>query len=190
MRIDPIRFSWDWEHAWNTHDIEAVLAHFSDEVFFTSPMLAEFFPESGGAVRGKAGLRDYWEVALQWIPDLHFTVVGVYAGIDIVVINYRNQKRVLVNEVLRFRAGLVVVIRDPAGSGRRQLASRPCPYPTRTGACASQPRCHWSAVDRRAGWGGIREKQRLPWCAPSWSSSSCVLPLLSALFIYECRSST
>jgi hypothetical protein len=39
-----IRFSWDWEHAWNTHDIEAMLAHFSDEVFDTSPMLAEFFP--------------------------------------------------------------------------------------------------------------------------------------------------
>ncbi len=103
-----MQFSRHWERAWNAHDIEAVLTHFSDDVTFTSPVLAELFAESGGAVHGKAGLRHYWEVALQRIPDLHFTVVGVYVGVDIVVINYRNQKRMLVNEVLRFRGGLVV----------------------------------------------------------------------------------
>jgi hypothetical protein len=36
------------------------------------------------------------------IPELEFTVEGVYRGIDTVVIKYRNQAGGLVNEVLRF----------------------------------------------------------------------------------------
>lgn len=40
---------------------------------------------------------------------LHFDLVGVYAGVDTVVLNYQNQLGGLVNEVLTFRDGLVAV---------------------------------------------------------------------------------
>lgn len=36
------------------------------------------------------------------MPDLHFDLLGVYVGVDTIVINYRNQKGGLVNEVLTF----------------------------------------------------------------------------------------
>ena len=53
-------------------------------------------------VRGKAALRHYWATALKLLPDLHFEVVGVYRGESVLVINYRNHRGELVNEVLTF----------------------------------------------------------------------------------------
>jgi hypothetical protein len=58
--------------------------------------------ESHGVLRGKAAIRGYWEEGLQRIPDLKFELVDVYAGIDVIVINFRNQRGGLVCEVLLF----------------------------------------------------------------------------------------
>ena len=96
-----------WVRAWNAHDIEAVLDHFRDDVVFTSPVAARVVPESGGVVRGKAALRDYWTTALSQQADLQFEVVGVYRGESTLVINYRNHRGQLVNEVLTFDGGKV-----------------------------------------------------------------------------------
>lgn len=105
--FDPKAFADQWCAAWNAHDLNRVLAHFHDDVIFTSPIAASLLPETVGVVRGKAALRAYWEEGLRRIPDLHFTVEAVFAGIDTLVIQYRNQKGVRVSEVLVFDAGLV-----------------------------------------------------------------------------------
>src|ERR1700722_1394154 len=99
---DPMSYADQWVRAWNAHDVEAVLDHFHDDVVFTSPVAARLVPESGGVVRGKAALRAYWATALKALPDLHFDVVGVYRGESTLVINYRNHRGELVNEVLMF----------------------------------------------------------------------------------------
>ena len=100
-------FAEEWSAAWNRRDVDAVLAHFHDDVVFTSPYAAEFVPGSAGVVRGKAALREYWCAALAAVPDLHFDVIGVYRGASVLVINYRNEKGGLVNEVLEFDGDLV-----------------------------------------------------------------------------------
>ena len=101
-------FSSRWLAAWNDHDVEAVLLHFTDDVTFTSPAAARVIADSAGVVHGKPALRAYWTTALELIPDLRFELLGVYAGVDTVVINYRNQRGGLVNEVLIFdEQGLV-----------------------------------------------------------------------------------
>ncbi|SEF17036.1 nuclear transport factor 2 family protein [Jiangella alba] len=99
---EPHAFARDWLAAWNAHDVEAVLRHFHDDVVFTSPVAARVLPETGGVLRGKDELRRYWTEGLRQIPDLRFTVEAVYAGVSALVITYRNQKDVLVNEVLIF----------------------------------------------------------------------------------------
>jgi ketosteroid isomerase-like protein len=104
---EPAVFAEDWLTAWNRHDVDAVLAHFHDDIVFTSPVAARVMPDSQGVVRGKAALREYWNAALETMPDLHFEIVGVYHGTSVLVINYRNQSGTLVNEVLEFDGGRV-----------------------------------------------------------------------------------
>lgn len=106
---DAQAFADDWVRAWNAHDVEAVLAHFHDDVEFTSPVAARVQPDSKGVVRGKDALRHYWTTALTMLPDLHFDVIGVYQGESTLVINYRNHRGELVNEVLTFDGALVRV---------------------------------------------------------------------------------
>lgn len=101
------RFAAEWAEAWNSHDLERVLAHYTEDVVFASPRIAELTGEAVGEVRGKAALRAYWAAGLERLPDLHFTVEDVRASTDSVVIAYRNERGAGVTEVLTFRDGLV-----------------------------------------------------------------------------------
>ena len=107
MIDDPIAFAAQWCEAWNAGDLDRLLAHFHEDVVFTSPMAAKLVPASSGRVVGKAALGEYWAKGLSLIPDLHFTVEQVFAGVDAIVIQYRNQKGIQVSEVLIFEGGLV-----------------------------------------------------------------------------------
>jgi ketosteroid isomerase-like protein len=100
-------FAREWVEAWNAHDLELVLSHFSDDVTFTSPLAMKILPDSGGVIQGKAALRDYWREGLRLIPDLRFQIEGIYVGVDALVINYRNQGNRLVCEVLFFEEKFV-----------------------------------------------------------------------------------
>jgi len=102
-----VTFAERWKRDWNAHDLEGLLEHFTEDVVFTSPVAARVIEGSGGVIRGKAALRNYWAVALARIPELHFEVEGVYAGVDLIVINYRNHLGNLVNEILKFDGDLV-----------------------------------------------------------------------------------
>lgn len=64
-----------WARAWNNRDIDAVLAHFDENITFRSPIAADLVGRS--ALKGKAELRAYWEKALAGISTLHFTVERV-----------------------------------------------------------------------------------------------------------------
>ena len=99
-------FAQQWVADWNAHDIEALLAHFTDDVVFTSPVAVRLLG-GDGVIRGKQALREYWTEGIRMIPDLRFEVLGVYAGISTVVIHYRSQAGGLVCEVLTFDGGLV-----------------------------------------------------------------------------------
>jgi ketosteroid isomerase-like protein len=100
-------FAAQWERDWNAHDLDALLAHFSPDVVFTSPVAAQLLPDCDGVIRGRDALRAYWSHALELLPDLRFTVEAVYAGVDAVVINYRNHAGNRVCEVLTFDGPLV-----------------------------------------------------------------------------------
>src|SRR5262245_38665931 len=97
-----------WFELWNSRDLDRMLEHFADDVTFTSPLAAQLVEGSNGLVRGRDALRAYWAKGLSLRPDLHFEHVATYAGVDTIVINYRNQDGVLVNEVLTFDGPLVV----------------------------------------------------------------------------------
>lgn len=72
-------------------------------------MAAQLLPDGDGVIRGREALRAYWSHGLRLLPDLHFTVEGVYAGLDTIAIEYRNHTGNSVCEALRFDGPLVAV---------------------------------------------------------------------------------
>lgn len=93
-------FAQSWVEAWNAHDLEGVLSHFTDDATFTSPVAAQLLPETSGVLVGKDAIRAYWTHGLTRIPDLRFELVDVYTGVNVIVLHYRNHVGGLVNEVL------------------------------------------------------------------------------------------
>jgi hypothetical protein len=92
----------EWCDAWNAHDVEAVLEHFHDDAVFASPFGKMVIQGSDGIFRGKEAICQYWQTALAMVPDLHFEVVRHCIGVDALVIEYRNQRGIVVDEVLIF----------------------------------------------------------------------------------------
>jgi ketosteroid isomerase-like protein len=59
-----------WIAAWNRRDVEAVLAHFSEEAQFVSPVARKLVGRP--MLRNKKELEDYWRTALGRISLLEF----------------------------------------------------------------------------------------------------------------------
>jgi steroid delta-isomerase len=63
-------FSESWIAAWNRRDVEAVLAHYSEEAQFVSPVASQLIGRP--TLRNKKELGDYWRTALARISSLEF----------------------------------------------------------------------------------------------------------------------
>jgi ketosteroid isomerase-like protein len=66
------RYAEQWIADWNARDLAAVLAHFEDDIAFTSPRALAVVGVA--TVRGKPALRAYWTRALASIGSLRFTL--------------------------------------------------------------------------------------------------------------------
>lgn len=93
------QFAERWIEAWNQHDLDAVLTHFSDDFEFSSPLISQFAGEASGRLVGKDAVRAYWQLGLSRLPDLHFELVDVLIGVGGLTILYRGH-RGLTAEVL------------------------------------------------------------------------------------------
>ena len=98
------RLATEWIAAWNSHDLDRILSHYTDDFEMNSPRIVEYMNEPSGRLTGKEKVRAFWAVGLLRNPDLHFTLSGVYAGASSVAIHYRNEKGLGVSEVLFFDA--------------------------------------------------------------------------------------
>ena len=97
-------FAREWVKAWNDHDLEAILAHYADDVAFHSPRIRIVTGRQVEALRGKAALRDYWTKALDLARDLYFEVDHVFVGSDALTILYTNHRQQQVAETFVFGA--------------------------------------------------------------------------------------
>ena len=83
-------FADEWIQGWNNHDIEAVLAHYSEDFAIDTPIAAKVVAGCDGHLSGKAAIRAYWQKALGMIPDLRFELIDVLSGTNSITIYYRN----------------------------------------------------------------------------------------------------
>jgi ketosteroid isomerase-like protein len=94
----------NWIAAWNSHDLERVLALYADDTEMTSDRIPAFGFDASGTLRGKANLRMYWGKALQLLPNLHFELIDTYVSPNSVVVFYQNERGAKICEYLRLDA--------------------------------------------------------------------------------------
>lgn len=98
--MDSDAFAKSWEEGWNSHDLDAIMQHYREDIVFRSK---KAIPIAGtGEIHGKQALRTYWAMALERQPDLKFHVQDVFEGHDMLVISYLNHRGVLATETLYF----------------------------------------------------------------------------------------
>jgi SnoaL-like protein len=83
-------FAQEWVAAWNSHDLERILGHYSDDIELTSPLVQQIVGAGEPVVRGKAALRAYFRRGLEAYPNLRFTLWGAYPGVESVVLHYES----------------------------------------------------------------------------------------------------
>ena len=83
---------------WNSHDLEAIAALYSDGVELTSPVAAALTGDP--MVRGRRALRAYAALGLQRYPDLTFELIDVFVCVSSLTLLFRGAGGREVAEVL------------------------------------------------------------------------------------------
>jgi ketosteroid isomerase-like protein len=81
-------FAKEWIASWNSHDLDRILSHYSDEFEMTSPFIVSLMNDATGTIKGKEKVRAYWGRALERIPDLRFELIEVLASVNSMAIYY------------------------------------------------------------------------------------------------------
>ena len=96
-------FAREWVDAWNSHDIERILSHYSDDFEMASPLIAQRGFSATGSLQGKEAVRAYWTPAVGPGSTLQFELIQALVSVDSIAIHYRSGSRLCV-EVVRFNA--------------------------------------------------------------------------------------
>jgi len=97
-------FAEKWIKAWNSHDLEEILSHYSEDLEITTPMIRLALGNDTGSLKGKEAVADYWRKALEKLPDLHFELYAVTEGVDSVALYYQSVMNKKAIEVMFFNA--------------------------------------------------------------------------------------
>jgi hypothetical protein len=94
------RFAEQWYAAWNAHDLNAILAHYADDVEMVSPLVSVLTGTGENTITGKDALRNYFAAGLEKYPALHFEPIDLFVGVDSLVLHYRSAGGNLAAEVV------------------------------------------------------------------------------------------
>ena len=86
------KFANHWIESWNSHNLSAILSHYTDDFEMYSPLISERMGIVEGRLKGKMAVAEYWEIGLSTLPKLHFELVGVLTGVDSVIIQYKGRR--------------------------------------------------------------------------------------------------
>ncbi|MGI0090181.1 MAG: nuclear transport factor 2 family protein [Nitrososphaerales archaeon] len=94
-------FAREWVDAWNSHDIERIFSHYTDDFEMTSPLIVSRMGVPSGRLKGKDAIRPYWLQGLIASPPLRFELLGVTVGVNSLAIRYRSvtAKRTVIERI-------------------------------------------------------------------------------------------
>ena len=102
MKINTKKFADEWIESWNSHDLDRILSHYTDDFEIITPMIKVALGIETGTLKGKEDIRKYWEAALKKVPDLYFELKEVTEGVESVAIYYTSVLGKMAIEVMFF----------------------------------------------------------------------------------------
>jgi hypothetical protein len=96
-REDAVAHATDWIEAWNSHDLERILAHYAQDVVFEAETVKTRRHKSDGRLDGLEELRMHFARGLELVPALRFQLGEVFMAPSGYAIFYRrdNGNRVI-----------------------------------------------------------------------------------------------
>lgn len=82
----------DWLDAWNSHAIERILSHYTEDFEMSSAYIVQLANEPSGKLKGKVAVGAYWQAALERMPTLKFEHFTTFVGVDSIVIHYKGAR--------------------------------------------------------------------------------------------------
>jgi ketosteroid isomerase-like protein len=95
--------------AWNSHDLDRILSHYSEDFELHSPLAAKILSIPDGIIFGKENVRVWWQRCLDKVPDLSFEFVDVAEGTKSMVLVQRSShnNKVVVSNFFLNDKGLI-----------------------------------------------------------------------------------
>ncbi|MDP1746690.1 MAG: nuclear transport factor 2 family protein [Bacteroidota bacterium] len=104
-----------WLEAFNTHDLEKLLALYHADARHFSPKLKIRKPETGGLIIGKNAMHEWWQEAFDKLPTLSYNLTALTANNVRVFMEYvrkvNGEPDMNVAEVLEVENGLIIASR-------------------------------------------------------------------------------
>ena len=106
--MDAEKFAEEWIESWNSHDLEDIMKHYSEDIEITTPMIKLAVGIESGSLIGKELVKAYWNKALIKFPDLYFELIEVTSSVNSVALYYKSIMNKRAIEVMFFNdKGLV-----------------------------------------------------------------------------------
>lgn len=102
LNMDERKFAEEWINAWNSHNLDAILSHYSEDIEITTPMIKLALGLENGSLKGKKLVADYWQKALAKLPDLHFELYEITTGVNSIALYYKSVMNKNAIEVMFF----------------------------------------------------------------------------------------
>lgn len=90
----------DWINAWNSHNLQAIMHHYADDISFTSPFIIKINNDPSGTINSKPALAQYFQRALTAYPDLTFELIHTLTSVNSMVLYYKSVNNLLAAECM------------------------------------------------------------------------------------------
>ncbi|HRH54467.1 MAG TPA: nuclear transport factor 2 family protein [Chitinophagales bacterium] len=111
----PLTIAKLWLHAFNEHNLEALLDLYADDAQHFSPKLKIRQPETNGLIIGKDAMRNWWQDAFERLPDLVYREEQLTANNNRVFMEYTRivggEQNMSVAELLEIKDGKIIFSR-------------------------------------------------------------------------------
>src|ERR1035438_1190857 len=109
--MTPLDIAKLWLKAFNEHNLENLLALYSDNAEHFSPKLKIRKPKTNGLIKGKTAMRTWWKDAFERLPTLTYKELSITANNERVFMEYirivAGEENMNVVEVLEIKNGLI-----------------------------------------------------------------------------------